>query len=102
MTLQARRALCRGTLSRVYLFRHVKKPDRYAGRFFALLMNGSHAPLTEIGRLRTGKFPRARRRWTLAAAEDGRSGSWLLRLRRSTGSIMQPEVSPPRAPTTSG
>lgn len=31
----------------VYLGRQVKKPDRFAGRFFAWLMNGSHAPLTD-------------------------------------------------------
>jgi SAM-dependent methyltransferase len=31
----------------VYLVRQVKKPDRFAGRFFALLMNGSHAPMTD-------------------------------------------------------
>jgi ubiquinone/menaquinone biosynthesis C-methylase UbiE len=36
-------ALCMG----VYLVRQVKKPDRFAGRFFAWLMNGSHAPLTD-------------------------------------------------------
>lgn len=30
----------------VYLVRQVKKPDRFAGRFFAL-MNSSHAPLTD-------------------------------------------------------
>jgi SAM-dependent methyltransferase len=30
-----------------YLVRQVKKPDRFAGRFFAWLMNGSHAPLTD-------------------------------------------------------
>jgi len=31
----------------VYLVRQVKKPDRFAGRFFARMMNGSHAPLTD-------------------------------------------------------
>jgi len=31
----------------VYLVRQVKKPDRLAGRFFAWLMNGSHAALTD-------------------------------------------------------
>ena len=31
----------------VYVFRQVKKPDRLAGRFFARLMNDSHAPLTD-------------------------------------------------------
>jgi SAM-dependent methyltransferase len=31
----------------VYLIRQVKKPDRFAGRFFARMMNGSHAPLTD-------------------------------------------------------
>lgn len=31
----------------LYLSRQVKKPDRFAGRFFAWLMNGSHAPLTD-------------------------------------------------------
>ena len=31
----------------IYLGRQVKKPDRFAGRFFAWLMNGSHAPLTD-------------------------------------------------------
>jgi hypothetical protein len=31
----------------VYLVRQVKKPDRFAGRFFAWLMNSSHAPLTD-------------------------------------------------------
>jgi len=31
----------------VHLFRQVKKPDRFAGRFFASLMNGSHASLTD-------------------------------------------------------
>jgi SAM-dependent methyltransferase len=31
----------------VYLARQVKKPDRFAGRFFARLLNGSHAPLTD-------------------------------------------------------
>jgi SAM-dependent methyltransferase len=31
----------------VYLGRQVKKPDRFAGRFFTWLMNGSHAPLTD-------------------------------------------------------
>jgi SAM-dependent methyltransferase len=36
-------ALCLG----IYLVRQVKKPDRFAGRFFAWLMNGSHAPLTD-------------------------------------------------------
>jgi SAM-dependent methyltransferase len=36
-------ALCLG----VYLFRQVKKPDRFAGRFLARLMNDSHAPLTD-------------------------------------------------------
>jgi SAM-dependent methyltransferase len=35
--------LCLG----VYLVRQVKKPDRFAGRFFASLMNASHAPLTD-------------------------------------------------------
>lgn len=30
----------------IYLARQVKKPDRFAGRFFAWLMNGSHGPLT--------------------------------------------------------
>lgn len=35
--------LCLG----VYLIRQVKKPDRFAGRFFAWLMNDSHAPLTD-------------------------------------------------------
>jgi hypothetical protein len=36
-------AFCQG----VYLVRQVKKPDRFAGRFFVWLMNGSHAPLTD-------------------------------------------------------
>jgi ubiquinone/menaquinone biosynthesis C-methylase UbiE len=36
-------ALCFG----IYLVRQVKKPDRFAGRFFAWLMNRSHAPLTD-------------------------------------------------------
>ena len=36
-------ALCVG----VYLFRQVRKPDRFAGRLLASLMNGSHAPLTD-------------------------------------------------------
>ena len=31
----------------VYLVRQVKKPDRFAGRLFTRLMNGSHAPLTD-------------------------------------------------------
>jgi SAM-dependent methyltransferase len=31
----------------VYLVRQVKKPDRFAGRFFARMMNGSHGPLTD-------------------------------------------------------
>ena len=31
----------------VYLGRQVRKPDRFAGRFFAWLMNGSHAGLTD-------------------------------------------------------
>jgi len=31
----------------IYLGRQVKKPDRFAGRFFTLPMNGSHAPLTD-------------------------------------------------------
>ena len=31
----------------IYLVRQVKKPDRFAGRFFARLMNNSHAPLTD-------------------------------------------------------
>ena len=31
----------------VYLVRQVKKPDRFAGRLFAWLMNGSHASLTD-------------------------------------------------------
>jgi ubiquinone/menaquinone biosynthesis C-methylase UbiE len=31
----------------VYLVRQVKKPDRFAGRLFAWLMNRSHAPLTD-------------------------------------------------------
>jgi ubiquinone/menaquinone biosynthesis C-methylase UbiE len=31
----------------VYLVRQVKKPDRFAGRLFARLMNSSHAPLTD-------------------------------------------------------
>lgn len=31
----------------LYLVRQVKKPDRFAGRFFTWLMNGSHAPLTD-------------------------------------------------------
>jgi 2-polyprenyl-3-methyl-5-hydroxy-6-metoxy-1,4-benzoquinol methylase len=31
----------------IYLGGQVKKPDRFAGRFFAWLMNGSHAPLTD-------------------------------------------------------
>jgi len=31
----------------VYLGGQVKKPDRFAGRFFAWLMNNSHAPLTD-------------------------------------------------------
>ncbi len=31
----------------IYLGRQVKKPDRFAGRFFAWLMNGSHAALTD-------------------------------------------------------
>jgi SAM-dependent methyltransferase len=35
--------LCLG----VYLVRQVKKPDRFAGRFFASLMNASHAPLMD-------------------------------------------------------
>jgi ubiquinone/menaquinone biosynthesis C-methylase UbiE len=31
----------------IYLGGQVKKPDRFVGRFFARLMNGSHAPLTD-------------------------------------------------------
>ncbi len=31
----------------VYLFRQVKKPDRFAGRLFTRLMNGSHTQLTD-------------------------------------------------------
>jgi 2-polyprenyl-3-methyl-5-hydroxy-6-metoxy-1,4-benzoquinol methylase len=31
----------------IYLFRQVKKPDRFVGQFFARLMNDSHAPLTD-------------------------------------------------------
>jgi SAM-dependent methyltransferase len=31
----------------VYLVRQVKKPDRFAGRFFTWMMNGSHARLTD-------------------------------------------------------
>ena len=31
----------------VYLFRQVRKPDRFAGRLFTRLMNGSHAALTD-------------------------------------------------------
>jgi len=31
----------------MYFGRQVKKPDRFAGRFFAWLMNGSHARLTD-------------------------------------------------------
>ncbi len=31
----------------VYLFRQVKKPDRFAGRLFTSMMNSSHAPLTD-------------------------------------------------------
>jgi SAM-dependent methyltransferase len=31
----------------IYLVRQVKKPDRFAGRLFTSMMNGSHAPLTE-------------------------------------------------------
>ncbi|HUY94030.1 MAG TPA: methyltransferase domain-containing protein [Terracidiphilus sp.] len=31
----------------IYIGKQVKKPDRFAGRFFAWLMNGSHAPLTD-------------------------------------------------------
>jgi len=31
----------------VYLVRQVKKPDRFVGRLFAWMMNGSHAPLTD-------------------------------------------------------
>ena len=31
----------------LYLFRQVKKPDRFAGRLFARLMNTSHARLTD-------------------------------------------------------
>src|ERR1700744_6506447 len=36
-------AFCLGA----YVVRQVKKPDRFAGRFFAWLMNRSHAPLTD-------------------------------------------------------
>lgn len=36
-------ALCLG----LYIVRQVKKPDRFAGRFFAWLMNNSHARLTD-------------------------------------------------------
>jgi SAM-dependent methyltransferase len=36
-------ALCLG----VYVVRQVKKPDRFAGRFFAWLMNATHAWLTD-------------------------------------------------------
>ena len=43
LALRYATALCLG----VYLVRQVKKPDRFAGRFFAWLMNGSHAPLTD-------------------------------------------------------
>lgn len=31
----------------IYVVRQVKKPDRFAGRLFASLMNGSHASLTD-------------------------------------------------------
>lgn len=31
----------------LYLVRQVKRPDRFAGRLFASLMNASHAPLTD-------------------------------------------------------
>ena len=31
----------------LYVVRQVKKPDRFAGRLFAWLMNTSHAPLTD-------------------------------------------------------
>jgi 2-polyprenyl-3-methyl-5-hydroxy-6-metoxy-1,4-benzoquinol methylase len=43
LVLRYAAALCLG----LYLVRQVKKPDRFAGRFFASLMNGSHAPLTD-------------------------------------------------------
>ena len=43
LALRCAIALCLG----LYLARQVKKPDRFAGRFFAWLMNGSHAPLTD-------------------------------------------------------
>src|SRR4051794_32087650 len=36
-----------GLGSAFYLVRQVKKPDRFAGRLFARLMNSSHAPLTD-------------------------------------------------------
>ena len=44
LALRYAAALCLG----VYLVSQVKKPDRFAGRFFAWLMNGSHAPLTDL------------------------------------------------------
>jgi SAM-dependent methyltransferase len=31
----------------LYIVRQVKKPDRFAGRFFAGLMNAGHAPMTD-------------------------------------------------------
>jgi SAM-dependent methyltransferase len=36
-----------GVCLSIYLIRQVKKPDGFAGRFFAQLMNRSHAPLTD-------------------------------------------------------
>jgi 2-polyprenyl-3-methyl-5-hydroxy-6-metoxy-1,4-benzoquinol methylase len=43
LALRYAAALCLG----VYVVRQVKKPDRFAGRLFAWLMNGSHAPLAD-------------------------------------------------------
>jgi SAM-dependent methyltransferase len=36
-----------GFILGIYLFRQVKKPDRFAGRFFTWMMNTGHAPLTD-------------------------------------------------------
>ena len=43
LALRYAATLCVG----LYVVRQVKKPDRFAGRLFAWLMNASHAPLTD-------------------------------------------------------